>query len=375
MVSRMVFDVLIMHLIITFRLSFSFSGFRLLRFARNDIAFWVSGFLIFTHPVWSNPNIPQKTFTLIAVGDIMLNRGVGNRITLFGPHFPFEPTAALLRRYDIAFANLESPISTIGKPMPRKEIHFRASPNSALGLINAGIDVVSLANNHALDYGAPALFETMDILAKNGIAYIGAGMNNVAAHRAANFIKNDIKISFLAYSAKFYLTVEATAEQPGVAIIDTEQMKADIKQAKEWADIVCVSFHWGWEYSDHPTDKDRELAHLVIDAGANLVIGHHPHVIQGVEVYNGGLICYSLGIFIFDQQTPPTHRGLMLQCTYSPKKLLRAELLPVYIDPREFRPRLAPANIDASILTEVQKLSKNLNTKLQVAGNLAIVGN
>ena len=309
----------------------------------------------------------------MAVGDVMLSRGVGNRIAQFGPGFPFAPTAHLFQSCDVAFANLESPISTLGKPMERKEILFRATPKSVLGLLSADIDVVSLANNHAMDYGEDALSETMDILAKNRIVYAGAGMNEKAAHRAANLRVKNTKISFLAYSANFYLTVEATENKAGVAVIRKEQLKADIKKAKEWADIIVISFHWGWEYSNHPTNRDKEIAHLAIDAGADLVIGHHPHVVQGVETYNGGLICYSLGNFIFDQDNEVTHRGLILRCTFDKDRIKEAELLPVQIDPKEFRPRLASNETGQSILEEAKKLSADLGTKLQLKGNLAVV--
>ena len=323
---------------------------------------------------WITYALSQGSSTLIAVGDIMLSRGVGNRINKFGAKFPFEVTADLLSHCDIAFGNLESQLSTLGKPMARKEIHFRAEPDAVLGLMYAGIDVVSLANNHALDYGDAALFETMDILAKNGIAYIGAGMNFTAAHRAANFVSNGAKISFLAYSANFHLTVEAAAEKAGVAVIRKTELVADIKQAKEWADIVVVSFHWGWEYSDHPTDNDREIAHLAIDSGANLVIGHHAHVIQGVEAYKSGLICYNLGNFIFDQRSSRTRRGLILRCAYSKSSLEKAELRPIYIHRKDFRPELAAGRIGASILWEVKKLSRKFNTEVQLRGDkLAIV--
>jgi len=238
----------------------------------------------------------------------------------------------------------------------------------------AGIDVVSLANNHALDYGDKALFETMDILAKNGIAYVGAGTNFTAAHRAANFVLNDIKVSFLAYSSNFYLTVEATEEKYGVAVIRKKELESDIKQAKKWANLVVVSFHWGWEYSDHPTDNDRAIAHLAIDSGAHLVIGHHAHVIQGVEAYKGGLICYNLGNFVFDQKGTRTRRGLILRCTGNKSGLQKAELLPIHIHPKNFRPESAVGRTGASILWEVKKLSRNLGTEVQLRrDNLAIV--
>jgi len=315
----------------------------------------------------------ERRLTMIAVGDVMLSRGVGNRIGQFGPEFPFAPTVHLFQSCDIAFANLESPISTLGKPMERKEVLFRAAPRAVFGLLSANIGVVSLANNHALDYGEDALFETMDILAKNRIAYVGAGANEKAAHRAANLVINNTKISFLAYSANFYLTVEATENKAGVAVMRKKQLKADIKKTKEWADIIVISFHWGWEYANHPTDKDKEIAHLAIDTGADLVIGHHPHVIQGVETYNGGLICYSLGNFIFDQSNEVTHRGLILRCEFNKYGIKEAELLPVHIDPKEFRPKLASNELRKSILREVKKLSANLGTTLQLKNNLAVV--
>jgi poly-gamma-glutamate synthesis protein (capsule biosynthesis protein) len=320
-------------------------------------------------------------FTFIAVGDVMLTRGVGKQIRKNGPAFPFKPTAKILRAADLTFANLETQISTLGKPMTNKEVHFRSEPQSVRGLIHAGIDVVSLANNHSMDFGVDALFETMDILAHHGIASVGAGMNETSARRSANFIRGDVKISVLAYSWNFYLTVEATTDKPGVAVVQRDQtseksevavaqhrkMAQNIKCAKKWADVVIVSFHWGWEYAKYPTETDRKTARLAIDAGANLVVGHHPHVIQGVERYQGGLICYSLGNFVFDQWRTRTRRGLMLRCHFDGKgKISSAELLPTIIDPKEFRPRIASGDVAKPILKAVQQLSAHLKTEVRL---------
>jgi poly-gamma-glutamate capsule biosynthesis protein CapA/YwtB (metallophosphatase superfamily) len=307
---------------------------------------------------------PSYSFTLVAVGDIMLGRGVGRKIKSLNAEFPFGGVADLLREADLTFGNLESPISSLGMAAKGKEVVFRAGLESINGIKNAGIDVLSLANNHAMDYGPAALAETMDVLAHSGVAYTGAGANSAAARRPANFTVKGVKVSFLAYSNRFHKVVEAQEERPGVAIASAEEVKADVEKAKQWADVVIVSFHWGWEYSDHPDAETRELAHLAVESGASLVIGHHPHVIQGVEMYKGGLICYSLGNFIFDQRGTRTRRGLILRCTIGRRGVRQGELLPVIIDAAEFRPALVSGEVAKPVLLELKRLSKQLGTDL-----------
>jgi len=312
-------------------------------------------------------------FSLVAAGDVMLDRGVGKKIAKLGVDFPFEHVDYIFRNADIAFANLESPASCLGTQVKGKEVTFRAALNAINSLRNVGIDVVSLANNHAMDYGQDALAETMDVLSHNRITYVGAGANSMAAHRPSEILINGLKVSFLAYTYKFHKVVEAQIDQPGVAIAHNELVKSDIKKAKEWADIVVVSFHWGWEYSDHPDKETRELAHLAVESGADLVVGHHPHVIQGVEVYEGGLICYSLGNFIFDQRGNRTRRGLILRCSMDKLGVKRAEILPVIIHPSEFRPYPASGEAAKTILLELSKLSKQLKTEIDLRENIAVI--
>jgi poly-gamma-glutamate synthesis protein (capsule biosynthesis protein) len=310
--------------------------------------------------------IPSREFTLAAVGDIMLSRGVGRRIEKKGVDFPFEHVADVLREADIAFGNLESLISNQGNKKPRKEVHFRADLEVVDGLKKAGLDVVSLANNHAVDYGHSALYETMDILAHSRIAYIGAGPDAEAAHRPARFTVNGLKVAFLAYSCLFYLVEEAKMEVPGVAVSRAEDIRMDIEKTKKWADVVVVSFHWGWEYSDHPDEETRELAQKTIEAGADLVVGHHPHVLQGIEAYKGGLICYSLGNFIFDQRRPRTREGLILRCLLSDSGVKTAEWIPVLIDFDEFRPKPVSGVEALGILSKMKKLSLDLDTDIKI---------
>jgi len=312
--------------------------------------------IIFTYLTLSPVLFAQFTFT--AVGDIMLNRGVGNRIKMHGVEYPFLPTAEILKDSDLTFANLECQVSTLGKPMPGKEYHFRANPQVIKGLVYAGIDIVSLSNNHSMDYGKEALSDTINILRKNCIIPVGAGINKTQAYQSADFIINNINISILAYSWNFYLTIKAEKDNAGIAIIEKEQIASAIKNVKRWADIVIISFHWGWEYSDEPTNKDREIAHFVIDHGANLVIGHHPHVIQGIELYKNALICYSLGNFIFDQHDPDTQKGVILRSSFDVDGLLSAEFIPICIDAKEYRPKIVNFEFAEDVFRRVYTLSK-----------------
>jgi len=323
-------------------------------------------------PSTLSENSPPPRFTLTAVGDIMLDRGVGRRIKKYRPDYPFAHVVDHLRNADLAFGNLESLISESGEKTRGKEITFRANIDSVAGLSFAGIDVVSLANNHAVDFGDPALLETMDILAHNNIAYIGAGANFAAAHRPARFNINNIDIAFLAYSYEFDKVKEASVS-PGIAVMDAEKVKKDILSCRKWADIVIISCHWGWEYSDHPDEETREFAHFAIDSGADILIGHHPHVIQGVETYKKGLICYSLGNFVFDQTGNRVKKGLILKCILGKSGLLRAALVPIIIDQLEFRPKPAPEKDALSILEELKKLSFDLDTVVEVEKNQAEV--
>ena len=304
-------------------------------------------------------------FELVATGDVMLSRGVGRQIADQGVHYPFEHVRGVLSSADLTFVNLECVLSSLGEPMPRKEFTFLTVPEAAQGLQAAGIDVVSVSNNHSMDYGPDALLEMNDILAHHGIASVGAGRNERSAHREALLRVGDTTVAFLAYTEDFWLTVEATETEVGASVIRNEALIADIRRAKSQASIVVVSFHWGWEYSDHPTDKDRARAYLSIDTGADLVIGHHPHVIQGVERYKHGLICYSLGNFIFDQRRPSTQRGLLLRCRFNGQGVEHAEWLPIAIHPQEYRPRLATDSTAEEILVELQTLSQALNTSLE----------
>ncbi|MCZ7574741.1 MAG: CapA family protein [Ardenticatenaceae bacterium] len=243
---------------------------------------------------------------LMAVGDVMLARSIGARIQRQGPEVPFAAVAPTLNQADLTVANLECSISDRGQPQP-KAYTFRAPPAAAESLALAGIDVVSLANNHAMDYGSEALADTLQLLDQRGVAAVGAGANAAAAHAPVVVERHGLKIAFLAFVD---VPVEgggfdtrrwvATATEPGVAWADVASIAADVAAARAEADVVVVLLHFGFEGRSEPGPAQRDQAHAAIDAGASLVLGAHPHVLQPVEAYHGGVIVYSLGNFVFD---------------------------------------------------------------------------
>ncbi|MFH1170646.1 MAG: CapA family protein [Candidatus Vogelbacteria bacterium] len=269
---------------------------------------------------------PAPPATLVFVGDIMLARGVGRIMEEKNNwQYPFLEIKKTLTDADLLIGNLEGPISSRGVKVG-SIYSFRADPRAVLGLTGAGFDVLSLANNHIWDYGRDAFGATLDILKKNEINYIGGGIDYAEAHRAIIKEVKGIKIAFLAYTDLVPVGITKETSKPAVAFLDPKQIIPDIAKAKTSADLVVVSFHWGNEYETKHNQKQETIARAVIEAGANLVIGHHPHVAQEIEEYHGGYIAYSLGNFVFDQNfSTNTRAGLILKVTVKDKKIEKVE--------------------------------------------------
>jgi len=330
-----------------------------------------------TLPVQGQPSqMVSDTVTLNVVGDVMLARKVGRLIEANGIDYPLRFLGSELAAGDITFANLESPIAKSGTPLPGKQICFQAAPSTLESLKLGGFDVVSLANNHALDYDAPALLETIDLLSQSGIKSVGAGVNITSARQPVIVECKGIKIAFLAYSdlaeiffsQKYPRAHRATEQQSGVAPLEEKSILEDIRIALQQADIVAVSLHWGTEYTDQPTKEQREMARHLIDAGADLILGHHPHWLQGLEIYQGKLIAYSLGNFVFDQNwAEPTREGLVLQVEVDHEGVKQARVRPVFI--QESQPQWATEARQQKLLQQVVSLCGKLSTPVQIEGD------
>lgn len=276
----------------------------------------------------------EQAVTLAAVGDIQLGRGVGRMIEKEGPDYPFRMVAPLLRSADLTFGNLECALSEEGRPIP-KQFSFKADPAAALGMAGAGFDLLSLANNHSMDCGREGLLETQAALAGRGIRSVGAGRDAAEAAAPVILEHGGLRIAFLARTMVAPEGVIYREDAPGVAALDPERIEDEVRAARRQADLVVVSLHWGIEYARQPQEEQRRLARRLVDAGACLVLGHHPHALQPVERYRGGLIAYSLGNFVFDAG-PKGRQGAILRCTLTAGGVGSAELIPVAI--REGRP-------------------------------------
>jgi poly-gamma-glutamate synthesis protein (capsule biosynthesis protein) len=208
---------------------------------------------------------------------------------------------------------------------------LRARPDAIATLIEAGVDVVSLANNHSLDCGLRGLAFTRTELARADIAAVGAGEDFATAHCGAVLERNELRVGFLAYT---YADTNDHLGATGavVAGMNREQLRVDILALRARSDVVVVSLHAGAEYSPHAGREQQEFARAAIDAGARLVVGHHPHVVQPPEAYHGGWIFYSLGNLVFDQPWPETQAGWLLRAKIIGRKLMEAESLPIQIE-------------------------------------------
>ncbi len=264
-------------------------------------------------------------------GDVMMSRYVGALAEANDdPAGPMRDIASLFAAADIAFVNLEAPFSDKGKP-PRHGMIFKTAPDMIQALQLAGIDIVSTANNHVRDCGDYGITFTLDWLEKHGIAVAGTGKDSDAAHSGAVIERNGVKFGFLAYTFDQSNGNYKDADDR-VAMIDPDDVADDIANLKTRANVVIVSMHCGTEYQPKPNEQQRRFAHAAIDGGARIVVGHHPHVVQPVEEYKGGVIFYSLGNLIFDQfQRKETQKGLVVEAVFAGGWMIKYDLIPVDI--------------------------------------------
>lgn len=333
-------------------------------------------------------------------GDVMLARGYdvpGGLIDSLGVNAIFDPTLPYLgNAADITVSNLEGPITAQGTRHPTKPIVFRGKPRNIAGLVHAGIDVVSLANNHIIDYGLAGMRETQESLAANGIAYSGAGANSDEAYQPVFRQQSGVNVAFLAACDRngqydnYQPYLDAGLNKPGFAMLDTFNLRKQIRAVEGDADVIVVELHTGEEYEPTPMDGrgndqvpitndqqedefyspfarfpapgDTEERHRAIDAGADLVVCHHPHILQGFEVYKGKLIAHSLGDFTFDLDYPETYPTVILNGAIDATGFYDYSLTPVYID--DYIPVRARGELGTYILDYLARRSRDLGTWL-----------
>jgi poly-gamma-glutamate synthesis protein (capsule biosynthesis protein) len=313
-------------------------------FLNQKIVEFEYGFIQFNRAniVFNRFEEDKKPIILFFIGDIMLDRGVKYMIEKKGAgdyRFPFLKIKSELEKADILFGNLEGPISDKGTKVG-SIYSLRSDQKSIEGLTFGGFDVLSLANNHIFDYGIEAMEDTLLRLKEADIGYIGAGFSEIEAYSPLIKEINGTKIAYLAYTNLGSEYWGAKGEMSGISWLKEDRVRDDIRKAKENSDIVVVSFHYGTEYQKQPNSFQESISRLAIDSGADLVVGHHPHVVQPIEKYNQGYIAYSLGNFVFDQGfSKETMNSILLKVLVSDKKIREINSLDIKIN-EYFQPEL-----------------------------------
>jgi hypothetical protein len=251
--------------------------------------------------------VTVRPLRLAAVGDINLADQPGDAIAANGPGYPWHGGAGkALRHADLTFGNLECAVSTRGEPFP-KEYNFRATPAALAGLRrNSGIDVLNLANNHVGDYGPAATLDTVRGVERLGMKAVGAGPDLQRALAPQVVQRLGLKVAFVGFSEIAPIEFAAAPDHPGTAWARPDQIAAAVHAARREADVVVATFHWGIEKQTLETARQRELADVAVRAGAQVVIGAHPHTLQPVRRQGGAIVAYSLGNFVFGAQSPET---------------------------------------------------------------------
>lgn len=274
----------------------------------------------------------EAKVSLAFTGDVIFAGNVETILKTNGYDYPYRDIAELLQKPDFTIANLETPITARGEQQ-QKQYTYRSSPDALPAFKAAGFDVVNLANNHILDYGQDGLLDTLRALDGAKILHTGAGKNLEDAYRPVIVEKDGIKIAFLGFSHKVPdNSWKAGVNHPGTTqLYDPKQAIKTIQETNEQADLVVVMAHWGEERAEKPLEEHRKMARSFIDAGADLIIGTHPHVLQGLETYQGKWIAYSLGNFLFTTNDhAPSWETAVLQADCSKEGACSITLTPLW---------------------------------------------
>lgn len=317
-------------------------------------------------PLLSEALVPLPTIRIAAVGDINYDRSPAYIIQTTGDlAYPLSRVQHVFEAADYTVANLETALGDVGEPAD-KRYPFRSPPETAESLAIGGVDLVSLANNHAQDYGPEALLQGIDLLHAAGVATVGGGANEAAAYAPHIADIDGLKVAFLGY---VHVPVEAithfdtqswtaTAGAPGLAWADPARVSADVAAVRPDVDLVVVILHSGYEYIEEPSEPQVAAARAAVDAGADLVVGHHAHILQGIHRYNDGVIAYGLGNFLFNIEGPP--ETAILNVWLDANGVRQLELLPAIIQ-EHGQPRLVELWEAEPILSRVYYLTTLLN--------------
>ncbi len=327
----------------------------------------------------------QEKLRLLFVGDVMLGRLVNQALSSLPPVYPWGDTLPLFQQVDVRVCNLECAISDRGEPwsITPKTFHFRSDSKNVAVLKAASIDAVSLANNHALDFGYEGLLDTLDILRAANIQYAGAGKNIAEASEAAIWEAKGKKLGLIALTDN-EPGWEATEDRPGILYLPitlkgsrTEKLFEVVKKTREQVDILIVAAHWGPNWGYNPPAEQIPFAHALIDEGVDIIFGHSGHIVRGIELYKGKPIMYCTGDFIDDYAVDEVERNdqsFVFFVEVEGRNITHLLLYPTII--QDFQARRAEGRVREAIVAKMQKLCANLHTATtwnEQAGRLEIM--
>ncbi len=333
-------------------------------------------------------NVYAGEVVIQAAGDVMLGGRWEKTLSKDNYYHAFERIAPELKKGDITLVNLEAPLTSRGKEYTEKKFRFRVNPSAVAALKKAGITAVTLANNHIMDFGSQGLADTIKLLDEQGIDHVGAGENISAARKLVIKEIRGTKVGMLGYSLTMPHEFWAGEDRAGTAPLLEKIMLEYIAKAKKQVRVLIVNVHWGEEAKTRLRPYQPVLGRKMIDAGADVVIGHHPHILQGIERYKRGIVFYSMGNFAFAHKSRIALRTMLVRLRFD-GDLRSAELVPVNIHHKEvgFQPtpisgkpaddliesvrRLPPANIDiltdsvAQVATAIEEQSSTTEGVMQ----------
>jgi len=311
------------------------------------------------------PLLEQRApmLSIAAVGDLMMSSWIIDVVKEKGVDYPFDSTRALLRGADIAIANLEAPLTADGEPFEGKKYTFKVPPEFVSGIAAAGFDVVNMANNHSVDFGCTGVANTIKALESAGIQHCGAGENRERACAPSFIDVNGFRVAFVGFSMTFPDEFWATADTCGTCYPTDALLYDVISECEQQADLTVVSFHWGAEKFTAPKEYQINFGHKAIDYGADLVLGHHPHVLQGLELYKGKLIAYSLGNYVFASYSNVARTSVILKAKIDAGGLVLARLTPINVHNAvvEFQPTVLRGRAQSAVLDSLRNMSLPLN--------------
>ena len=310
-------------------------------------------------------------------GDLIFWREVADYIDKNGGESALANIDEYLAKADVTISNLESPLSDDeSEPIIDKDVYIIGRPSAIEGMKNSGIDIVSLANNHIMDYTGPALEDTLDALDDAGILHAGAGMTEDEASELAETTVNGASIAFLSWTDIIPNYFLAHDDEPGVvtARLAMDDACKRVREAKATHDIVIVAMHWGMEYEDYISDYQQSTpAHQLVDAGADVILGNHPHVMQGIEFYKGALIAYAHGNCVFWQKYDHTHESILLDFDITQDGIGNVVVTPLYLDDKYGIPDFASDAQAQQTLSRLEEISEGMNTAFDIRDGKAYI--